>query len=231
MQLLTYLFKVPLLNSYLFSLQGSHLMQIIRVDFCWHVMKFVVYKKYIFWMIKKIDYKNLKICTQSSKQLPTYLFKVPLLFAYLFFLQGNYLVQIIRLNFFNLIKFVVYNKKMFLMIKKIHYQNLKICTQSSMQLLTYLFKVPLLYSYLFSLQGPCANNKGWFFWHVIKFVVYKKYIFWMIKKNDYQNLIISTQSSKQFPTYFSRCPSYLPQKNFLQSSHLVQIIRVDFSHL
>jgi len=37
-------------------------------------------------MIKKIDYQTLKICTQSSKQLPTYLFKVPLLFAYLFFL-------------------------------------------------------------------------------------------------------------------------------------------------
>jgi len=45
---------------------------------------------------KKIDYQNLKNCTQSSNQFPTYLLKVPLLFAYLFFLQSNYLVQIIR---------------------------------------------------------------------------------------------------------------------------------------
>jgi len=48
------------------------------------------------------------------------------------------------------------------MIKKIDYQNLKICTQSSKQLATYLFNVPLLFSYQFFLQAkpPCVNNKG-----------------------------------------------------------------------
>jgi len=40
----------------------------------------------MFWMIKKIDYQNLKICTQTSKQTSHMFDQVAFLFAYLFLL-------------------------------------------------------------------------------------------------------------------------------------------------
>jgi len=83
------------------------------------------------------------------------------------------------------------------MIKIIDYQNLKICTQSNKQFHTYFSRCPLICLQIFFKAATLCNfpsnflqgsqlvqiMRGWFFWLVFKFVVYQKYIFWMIKKN------------------------------------------------